>query len=106
MLEYLPHILRSLAFYFVYDAKGEVSFNFSPQINIGPPAPLQTESSRFCKMKCFLEKEIQHKNEEMRKSFHDLKSRAIFVIGFGISTVLIHSALMSPADAPRYVTIN
>jgi len=31
--------------------------------NIGPPAPLQTEFSRFCKMKYLLEKETHNKNE-------------------------------------------
>jgi hypothetical protein len=30
----------------------------------GPPAPLQTEFSPFCKMKYLLEKEIHNKNEE------------------------------------------
>jgi hypothetical protein len=31
---------------------------------IGPPAPLQTEFSRFCVMKYILKKETHNKNEE------------------------------------------
>ena len=31
---------------------------------LGPPAPLQTEFSRFCEMKYLLEKETHNKNED------------------------------------------
>jgi hypothetical protein len=31
---------------------------------LGPPAPLQTELSRFCEMKYLLEKETHNKNED------------------------------------------
>ena len=32
--------------------------------NNGPPAPLQTEFSRFCEMKYLLEKDTHNKNED------------------------------------------
>jgi hypothetical protein len=38
--------------------------DFASNLHSGPPAPLPTEFSRFCKMKYLLEKESHNKNEE------------------------------------------